>query len=173
MTLDEHDESHTYGPFSTIFPIAFKVITNEKHVFYIWFNHIRDRKGKRNRCWARERKCFSTINSSNYVKMHQEKILQDRPRSAILDKMTNISRIVCTNNSRQTLRVGVRWSVCRGLFQNPTHDYCVKTGTKRPSRSIFMPVFPSNCRVCDKTKNPCCKNQGLPNSVVVILVCKP
>ena len=35
-------------------------------------------------------KCVSTLNSSNYATMHQEKNLQDRLKSAILDKMINI-----------------------------------------------------------------------------------
>ena len=53
----------------------------------------------------------------------------------------------------KSLRVRMRWSVWRGLFQNPKHDhYCVIARTKRPSTSIFLPVFPSISRVCEKRK---------------------
>ena len=89
-----------------IFPIAFKVITNEKTQVFCDTNIFVTAKTKGVNAEREIEKRISTQNSSSYATMHEEKISktgQNRPKLAILDKVMNISRnFVCTNNSRKS-----------------------------------------------------------------------
>ena len=95
-----------YGQSGAIFPIAFKVITNEKTQVFCDTNIFVTAKTKGVNAEREIEKRISTQNSSSYATMHEEKISktgQNRPKLAILDKVMNISRnFVCTNNSRKS-----------------------------------------------------------------------
>ena len=138
---------------------------------------IRNRKDNRNRCWVRERKCISTLHSTNYATTQQEsrrtaKICQNQPfwTKWIISHEISFARTI----PQTGLRVWIRRSVCRGPFQNPSHDYCVKTGTKRTTfqMHIFARI-PANLSRSWKRKKPSRKYRGLSSSVVIFLVWKP
>ena len=89
------------------------------------------------------------------IKKKISKTGQNRPKSAILDKMTNISRtFVCTNNSRErSARMNemkrLPWSIPKSLTRLLRINW-----NKTTFHIHVLPVFPSICRLCEKKKAP-------------------
>lgn len=88
--LSKWKPRHVVGPFAPLayvqsgifFPAAFKVKTNEKRVFLGVTTTFVTAKTRGIDAECEKEKNISTLSSSSCVTMHQEKNLEDRPKSA-------------------------------------------------------------------------------------------
>ena len=106
------------------------------------------------------------------IKKKISKTGQNRPKSAILDKMTNISRtFVCTNNSRErSARMNemkrLPWSIPK------SHKRLMRTNRHKTTSQIHFFAVPVNLSSF-REKIPVANSKGARIPIVIFCVWKP